>query len=120
MAYEIINNKRGTSIIRATGAGDYTITLEDLSVNTALEVVSSASIRRLNWSTNGSISIARGETPNTVLELYGSSENRFDEYGYLLANGSTGNIVVSIVTGGTVTMELSKSAEYTTNLDSLV
>ena len=120
MAYEITNNKRGSSIIRAVEAGTYTITLNDLSTNTALEVVSSASIRRINWSTNGSITLARGATPNTLLQLFGSGESRFDDYGHLLANNSTGNVVITIATAGTVTLEVSKAATYTTDLDKLV
>jgi hypothetical protein len=44
---------------------------------------------------------------------------RFDEYGHSLANGATGNIVVTIVTGGSVIMEVSKAATYSVDLDKL-
>jgi riboflavin synthase len=119
MAYEIINARRGTSIIRAEAPGTYTVQLSDLSTNTSIETVTDASIKRVNWSSNGHINIARGSTPNTVISLYSSGEMRLDDYGYSLANGSTGNIVVTIVTGGSVVMEVSKTATYSTDLDKL-
>lgn len=119
MSYEIINARRGTSIIRAEAPGTYTIQLSDLSTNTSIETVSDASIKRVNWSSNGFITIARGATPNTMLSLYNSGEMRFDDFSYSMANGSTGNIVVSITTGGSVVLEVSKVATYSTNLDSL-
>lgn len=119
MSYEIINARRGTSIIRAEAPGTYIITLDNLSTNTSIETVSDASIKRLTWSSNGYITIARGATPNTMLSLYSSGEMRFDDFSYSMANGSTGNIVVTIATGGSVVLEVSKSATYSTNLDSL-
>jgi len=119
MAYEIINARRGTSIIRAEAPGTYTITLSALSTNTSIETVTDASIKRLNWSSNGYISIGRGATPNNMLSLYNSGEMRFDDFGYSMANGSTGNIVVTVVTGGSVVMEVSKVATYSTDLDKL-
>jgi hypothetical protein len=119
MAYEIINARRGTSIIRAEAPGTYTIQLSQLSTNTSIETVTDASVKRMNWSSNGYINIARGATPNSVISLYNSGEMRLDDYGYSLANGSTGNIVVTIVTGGSVVMEVSKTATYSTDLDKL-
>jgi hypothetical protein len=119
MSYEIINARRGTSIIRAEAPGTYTITLSALSTNTSIETVTDASIKRLNWSSNGYISIGRGATPNNMLSLYNSGEMRFDDFGYSMANGSTGNIVVTVVTGGSVVMEVSKVATYSTDLDKL-
>lgn len=119
MAYEISNVKRGTSTIRVVGAGSVTATLNNLSTNTALEVVDAASIKRINWSAapTGNVIIARGATPNTVYELYGSGEIRLDEWGIPGANGATGNVVITIAVGGTCTVELSKNATYTSNLD---
>lgn len=119
MAYEIINARRGTSIIRADAPGTYTIELSALSTNTSIETVTDASIKRLNWSSNGYITIGRGATPNNMLSLYNSGEMRFDDFGYSMANGSTGNIVVTIATGGSVVMEVSKVATYSTDLDKL-
>ena len=117
MSYEIVNAKRGSSIMRVEGAGTYNVAPSAFSVNTALEVVSDVTIKRLFWTTGGSITVARGATPNTVLTLYGSGEMRLDDFGYTLANGSTGNVVVTIATGGSAVIEVGKTATYTTNLD---
>jgi len=119
MAYEIVNSRRASSIIRCEGASTINLALESLSTNTDLEIVSSASIKRIIWSTGGTVTVARGEPANTVLTLYGTGEMRLDELGYSLANGATGNIVVTIATGGTCVMEVSKVATYSTDLDQL-
>jgi hypothetical protein len=119
MAYEVINNLRSPSIIRAEGAGTYTITLANLSANTSLETVSSASIRRLAWSSNGYVTVARGATPNVMLSLYQTGVIKLDELGYSMANGSTGNIVVTITTGGSIVMEVTKTATYSSDLNRL-
>jgi hypothetical protein len=119
MAYEIINSRKGSSIIRCEGAATYTIRLADLSTNTAIETVDSASLKRINWSTGGTVTVGRGASPNTMLTLYGTGEMRLDDYGYALANGSTGNVVVTIATGGSCILEVSKTATYSTNLDTL-
>jgi hypothetical protein len=84
--------------------------LADLRKNTAIETVTSADIKRVTWSTNGSITITRTITP--VLSLQGSGEMRFDEFGHSISNNNTSNVVVTIATGGTVVMELSKNATY--------
>jgi hypothetical protein len=119
MAYEISNSRKGSSIVRCEGAATYTFPLNNFSSNTSLETVDSISIKRVNWSTGGTVTIARGATPNTVLTLYGSGEMRLDEYGHSLANGSTGNVVITIATGGSCLLELSKTATYSTDLDQL-
>lgn len=118
MSYEVSNSLRNSSYIRAEGAGTYTITLANLSSNSALETVSAASIKKVNWSANstGSITIARGATPNTVLSLHGNGEMKLNEYGHAVANGSTGNLVVTIAGSGSVVMEVSKVATYSTDL----
>lgn len=116
MAYEIINSKRGSSVVRAEGAGTYTIQLANLSANTSTETVTDAAIKRVAWSSNGYITVGRGATPNTVLSLYDSGEIHLSEFGYSIANGSTGNIVVTIVTGGTCIMEISKTTTYSPEL----
>ena len=105
-------------MVRAEGPGTYTITLANLSSNSALETVTSASISRLNWTanTNGVVTVARGATPNTIYSLYGTGELRFDEYGHAVANGATGNIVVTITSAGSLTMEVSKTATYSRDL----
>lgn len=117
MAYEVLNNLRGSSIIRVVDPGTYTIQLSQLSSNTQLETVSAANIKRVQWSSNGYISIGRGATPTPMLALSQSGDMHFDELGYSVANTNTGNVVVTIVTGGTVVMEMAKTATYSTNLD---
>jgi hypothetical protein len=119
MSYEIVNTLRNTSIVRAVGAGTYTIQVEDFSTNTALEIVNSVSIRKVFWSTNGSITISRGDSPNTVLTLFTGGDMRFDDFSYALSNGSTGNVVITIASGGSLVMELTKTANYTTDLSTL-
>ena len=115
MPYEITNTKRGTSIIRAEGPATYTIQLSDLSTNTSIETVESASIRRVTWSTNGSIIISRTGGP-IVLALHTSGNMRFDEFGYAVANTPTANIVCTIATGGSIILEVSKNTTYTSDV----
>lgn len=113
MAYEITNTLRSTSIIRVTGAGFANVQLANLSTS-ANEVVTSASIKRVMWSTGGTVSVERGG--ETLLTLYGSGDLRPSESGHIIANNSTSNMNVSIATGGTAIIEVSKEATYTTPL----
>lgn len=110
MALEITNSLRGPSIIRCVEPGTYTVNLADLRKNTATETVTSADIKRVTWSTNGSITITRNITP--VLSLQGSGEMRLDDFGHSIANNNTSNVVVTIATGGSLIMELSKQATF--------
>jgi hypothetical protein len=113
MPFEIINTLRSPSIIRIEGTGTTTVALANLSVN-ANETVSAASIKKLNWSTNGNIQIVRNSVP--IASLHGTGEMRLDEYGYSIANNSTSSIVITVNTGGTVVLEVSKETTYTTAL----
>lgn len=113
MPYEITNSLKTSSVLLATGVGTYTITLAQLTANASLENVTSASIRRVNWTTNGSINITRNAVP--LLDLYNTGEINFPEFGYSLANNATSSIVVTIVTGGSVVLELTKVSTYTAN-----
>ena len=119
MPYEVLNNLRSTSIIRAVDPGTYTIQLSDLSSNTQLETVSAVNIKRVVWSTNGSIAIGRGATPTPMLALHNAGQMYFDELGYSVANTNTGNVVVTIVTGGSVAIDVSKIATYSTALENI-
>jgi len=110
MPLEITNSLRGASLVRATGPGAYTITLNDLRKNPTTETVTSADIRRMMWSTNGNISIVRNSTE--IATVHNAGEMRFDDYAYSLSNNSTQSIVITIATGGTIVMELSKQATY--------
>lgn len=113
MAYEITKKLRGTTIIRVVGVDSVSIALANLSTE-ANETVVSASLKRVNWTTNGSITITRGAT--NILSLYGNGEMRLDDYGHSIANGSTSNVVVTIASGGTCILELSKDTTYANNL----
>lgn len=113
MPFELINSIRSSSIIRIEGTGTTTVALANLSVN-ANETVTSANIKRINWSTNGNIQIVRNSVP--IASLHGTGEMRLDEYGYSIANNSTSSIVITVNTGGTVVLEVSKETTYATAL----
>jgi hypothetical protein len=119
MPHEVVNNLRSTSIIRAVDPGTYTITLNNLSSNTQLETVSAVNIKRVVWSTNGSITIGRGDGPTPMLALHNAGQMYFDELGYSIANTNTGNVVVTIATGGSIAIEVSKIATYSTALENI-
>ena len=84
---------------------------EDLNAN---ETVTAANIKRINWSTNGNIQIVRNSVP--IASLHGTGEMRLDEYGYSIANNSASSIVITVNTGGTVVLEVSKETTYATAL----
>jgi hypothetical protein len=114
MAQEITNSLRSASIIRYTGAGTSTIQLANLSSNVSVETVNSASIKRVMWTTNGSITIARnGEV---LLELFGGGDMRFSEIGHVVSKNQTSAIVITVTSGGTVVMEVTKDTTYNTPL----
>lgn len=113
MAFELINTQRGSSIIRVEGTAGANVAVANLAYN-ANEVVSAANIKRLNWSTNGNIQITRNSV--LLLSLHGTGELRCDDLGYSIANNNSSNIIVTINTGGTLIMEVSKDATYTTAL----
>jgi hypothetical protein len=110
MAREILNTLRGTTVVRLVDPGVYTVNLTDLRANTTTETVSAYDIKRLYWSTNGSISIIRnGEL---IITLHNTGEMRLDDWGYVIANNRTANANVIVTTGGTLIMELNKEATY--------
>ena len=111
MAFEYINTLRSASIARVIDTGTTTIALANLSTG-ANETVTAASIRKVAWSTNGSIQITRNSVP--VLTLHNSGSIQFDDLNTSIANNSTQPIVVVINTGGFVILELTKEATYTT------
>ena len=110
MPFEITNNMRSTSIVRAVDTGTYTITLNSLRANAFTETVTTASIKRVLWSTNGSILIVRNGVP--ILSLTNNGQFDLDHSGYTIANNSNQTISITITTGGSIVMELSKTATY--------
>lgn len=113
MAYEITNTLRSSSIIRVVDTGYANVQLANLAFN-ANETVDSASIKRMNWATTGSIRVIRGGLE--VAHLYGTGEIRLDDYGHSIANNSTGNVQILVATSGTIFLELSKETSYATPL----
>lgn len=109
MPIEITNKKRSVSVIRVEGVSANTVYLANLAAS-ADETVTAASIKRINWSTGGTVNITRNS--NSIATLYGSGEVRFDEWGHSIANNSTSPIVITITTGGCVFVEVTKEATY--------
>ena len=109
MPVEIKNSLRSTSTIRAIDSGTYVVSLANLASD-ANETVSSANIKRVMWSSNGYISITRNSVP--ILNLSGGGRMDFDTFGHSIANNNTESISITIVTGGTVVLEVSKDAAY--------
>jgi hypothetical protein len=113
MPFEITNTQRSASIIRVVDAGTTTVSLANLAFD-ANETVSAANIRRLTWSTNGNIQIIRNSVP--VLMLHNSGTMMIDELNHSVANNSGSSIVITINTGGSMVMEVTKVATYATAL----
>jgi len=113
MPFEITNTQRSASIIRVADAGTTTVSLANLAFD-ANESVSSANIRRLTWSTNGNIQIIRNSIP--VLMLHNSGTMMLDELNHSVANNNGSSIVITINTGGSMVMEVTKSATYANTL----
>jgi hypothetical protein len=113
MAFEITNTQRSASIIRVVDPVTANIFLANLAVD-ANETVSAANIRRLTWTTNGNIQIIRNTVP--LLTLHNSGTMMLDELNHSIANNSNSNIVITIATGGSIVMEVTKTASYATPL----
>ena len=119
MPYEIINTLRARSVIRITGNTSTRINLSQLSTNTTTETVSAASITYVNTSTDGKWSIYRGNdaTGVLVLEYFGENDLPLTQHDLSIANSSTSNIFVTNTgTGGTLILQVSKTASYNPNL----
>ena len=110
MAYEIINTTRGSSIVRVVDVSTANLTLNQFRGSPNTETIGTLTIRKLNWSTNGSIEITRDGAQ--LFKLSGSGEMRLDDYGHSVANTASGNLAVQIFTGGCIVMEVSKTATY--------
>lgn len=114
MAKEIKNSFRSSSIIHVIGAGTETVTLANLAMDNT-ETVNSAQIKGIMWSSNGSVTISRDATK--VAELYGSGEMRLSDHGYAIDLGQTANVVVTIASGGTAILEVTKDSTFNPSLD---
>ena len=114
MSYEVTNTTRGSSIIRCVDPGVYTIELTGLRGNPTNEVVSAAVIKKVAWSTNGSIQISRclASVNTALISLHGQGTIELSDLGHSVANTSTGNVAITIATGGTIFLELSKVSTF--------
>ena len=111
MAFEITNTNRSSSIIRVNDAGTTTVFLANLSSG-ANETITAANIRKVAWSTNGSIQIVRNSVP--ILQLHNTGTIQLDELNHVIANNNTQSIVITVNTGGSLVMEVTKEATYAT------
>ncbi len=109
MPFEITNTTRSSSIIRVVDAGTTTVSLANLASN-ANETVTAVNIRKVAWSTNGSITIIRNSVP--ILALHNTGVIQYDELNHSIANNNGQSIVITIVTGGSMVMEVTKDATY--------
>lgn len=124
MPYEIVNSKRSKSTITIVGNTATLITLSQLakepSASPANEIITSASIGAVASSTDGYWRIYRGNdaTGTLVLELKDNNYLPFTQTDIAVANGATSNIyVTNSGTGGTLILQVSKTAEYSSDLD---
>lgn len=120
MPYEIVNAKRSKSTITVVGNTATLITLSQLSTNTTTETITSASLGAVVTSTDGFWRVYRGDSAagTLVLELEGNNYLPFTQTDIAVANSATSNIyVTNSGTGGTLVLQLSKIATYSTDLD---
>jgi hypothetical protein len=110
MAFQIFNTLRGASIITGCDPGTATIALTDLRASPNTENVTAADIRRISWSTNGSITLSRNGFP--LLALHSAGEMRFDDFGAAINSNNSSSLLLTITTGGSFIMEVSKVASY--------
>lgn len=120
MPYEIVNAKRSKSTITVVGNTATLIALSALSTNAETETITSASIGAVASSTDGYWRIYRGNNTSgtLVLELKDNNYLPFTQTDIAVANGATSNIyVTNSGTGGTLILQVSKTATYSTDLD---
>jgi hypothetical protein len=120
MPHEITNTLRSKSTIRVTGNTSTLVTLAQLSSNTQLETVSSASIAHASSSSNGTWRVYRGNdaTGTLVLELAGNHTINLEDMGIgAIANAATSNVfVTNDGAAGTLLLVMSKTATYSRDL----
>ena len=124
MPYEIVNTQRSKSTITVVGNTATLITLSQLvkgpSASPATEIITSASIGTVVSSTDGFWRIYRGNNTSgtLVLELEGNNYLPLTQGDITIANTATSNIyVTNSGTGGTLILQVSKTATFTTDLD---
>lgn len=126
MPYEIVNTKRSKSTITVVGNTSTLITLTQLvtgpSASPATEIITSASIATVISSSDGFWRIYRGNDASgtLVLELKDNNYLPLTQTDIAVANGATSNIyVTNSGTGGTLILQVSKTATFTEDLGAL-
>jgi len=121
IAFETTNRVRGPSTIRFSGVGTANINVQNTFATQGVdkEKVTGFAIQKCAWSTNGSVMIR--SSGQDVLELHSTGQIDFAEDFSPIAN--TGSAVVgsqffqvTIATGGTVMLQVSKEATYNPSL----
>jgi len=121
IAFETTNRVRGPSTIRFSGVGTANINVQNTFATQGVdkEKVTGFAIQKCAWSTNGSIMIR--SSGQDVVELHSTGQINFAEDFSPIAN--TGSAVVgsqffqvTIATGGTVMLQVSKEATYNPSL----
>ena len=120
MPHEIVNTLRSKSTIRITGNTSTLISLAQLSSNTQLETVSSATIAHVSSNSDGTWKVYRGNdaTGTLVLELNKNHTINLEDMGIgAIANTATSNVfVTNDGTVGTLLLVMSKTATYSRDL----
>ena len=120
MPLNIVNATRSKSVITLTGNTATRINLSQLSTNTSIEQITAATLGLVATSSDGWWRIYRGNaaTGELVLELNGSNYLPFTQTDVAVSSNASSNIyVTNSGAGGTLVMQLSKTANYTINLD---
>lgn len=120
MPLNITNAVRSKSVITLTGNTATRINLSQLSTNTSIETITAASIGLVATSSDGWWRIYRGNdaTGELVLELKDNNYLPFTQTDLSISSNAAANIyVTNSGAGGTLIMQLSKTANYTINLD---
>ena len=101
----IIQTRKGAgkAVIRVDS--NTTVQVANLAYDTS-ESVSLANITKIYWSTNGSITVARGA--NTILTLFNSGF--WDFHGISLSEFNTANLVFTITGAGSMVVEVAKNS----------
>lgn len=124
MSYNIVNARRSKSVITVTGNTATRINLTALTTepaaSPATELITSATISTVISSTDGVWTVYRGndDTGVIVLQLVGNNFLPLTQGDIAISNTSTANIYVTNTgTAGTLILQLSKTAEYSTPLE---
>lgn len=118
MPYELKNKLRGPSILRVVDGATPNLTLSAFSANVGTENVVAVTVTSVKWSVQpaaGTLVIVRDGV--TVLNVAQAGSWVHDEVS--IANGSTGNVLVTVTNGGTALITFSKDAVYNVSTQAL-